>query len=80
MNDAKTPALFTQGWLHPARASAGETAFTAMSTSHAPAEEPAQRQRKTRVIAICHPTIDKLFFVNALSRKAEPVCPSSYQI
>ena len=45
----------TQGWLQPACACAGKTAFTAASTSHATADEPIQRQRRTRVIAMARP-------------------------
>ena len=44
---------------------AGNTALTAASTSHATADEPTQRQRKTRVIAMGRPydreIVDKMY-------------------
>src|SRR5689334_8020944 len=52
MSRLEGPARFTQGWLQPARASAGLSASTAVSMRHATAPETAHRQRKKRFIAI----------------------------
>ena len=47
-------ADFTQGWLHPARASAGMMAESIASTRSAEIE-PAHRQRNEKVMRIRHP-------------------------
>jgi hypothetical protein len=48
-----TPERGTHGELHPATACVGKKAFMAKSTSHDIAVKLSQRQRETRVIAIC---------------------------
>jgi hypothetical protein len=58
-SDAALPELCTHGWLQPACACAGKKAFMAVSTSHAPADEPTQRQRTTHVMRSATSTIDK---------------------
>ena len=54
---AEAPGPCTQGWLQPACACAGKIAFTAARTSDATPDEPIQRQRRTRVIALVHPYV-----------------------